>query len=105
MAADSEAPNLLDPVIHAPARLRIVASLARLGPGDTIKFPRLQKVLEMTGGNLLTHIRKLEDAGYVASEKNGRTTTVALTANGRAAFENYRSSLRDLLGTANEADS
>lgn len=105
MAADSESvPSALDPVIHAPARLRIVASLARLDAGDTIKFPRLQKVLEMTGGNLITHIRKLEDAGYVESEKVGRTTTLALTTSGRAAFESYRKSLQDLLGAADQAD-
>lgn len=98
MAVDPDAPVSLDPVIHAPARLRIMASLAGLSDGDTIKFPRLQKVLDMTGGNLLTHLRKLEDAGYVRSEKAGRTTMLALTSAGRAAFETYRQSLRDLLG-------
>lgn len=102
MAAESDPPSALDPIIHAPARLRIVASLAKLDNGDTIKFPRLQKVLEMTGGNLLTHIRKLEDAGYVASDKAGRTTTLSLTTSGRAAFDAYRKSLRDLLGAADE---
>lgn len=99
---EADASVSLDPVIHAPARLRIMASLAGLADGDTIKFPRLQKVLDMTGGNLLTHLRKLEDAGYVRSEKAGRTTMLSLTASGRAAFEMYRQSLRDLLGSAGE---
>nr|WP_179429841.1 transcriptional regulator [Spelaeicoccus albus] len=76
-----------------------MASLAGLADGDTIKFPRLQKVLGMTGGNLITHIRKLEGAGYVRSEKAGRTTTLSLTDSGRAAFHAYRQSLRDLLGS------
>lgn len=91
----------LDPVIHVQARLRVVATLAALGPGDTIAFPKLQKVLEMTAGNLSTHLRKLEDAGYVDVEKSfeGRSpaTYLALTEVGRRAFATYTASLEALL--------
>ncbi|WP_066583609.1 transcriptional regulator [Cellulomonas timonensis] len=92
----------LDPVIHAQARLRVVATLAALAPGDRIAFTRLQELLEMTPGNLSTHVRKLEDAEYVAVTKThkGRTpvTYLALTTTGRLAFERYRRSLAELLG-------
>ena len=54
----------LDPVIHAPARLRIAATLAALPDADTLSFTRLQDILDLTPGNLITHLRKLEDAGY-----------------------------------------
>ncbi len=91
----------LDPVIHATARLRVVATLAALDPGDELSFPRLQKVLDMTAGNLSTHLRKLEDAGYVRITKTheGRTpaTYLALTSTGRAAFERYTDALTTLL--------
>lgn len=91
----------LDPLIHAPARLRIVATLATLEHGDTLSFTRLQDMIGLTPGNLITHLRKLEDAGYVESEKtgNGRAsvTSVALTRTGRAALESYTAALRDLL--------
>lgn len=91
----------LDPVIHAQARLRVVATLAGLPRGDRIAFPRLQKVLDMTAGNLSTHLRKLEDAGYVAVEKafEGRSpaTYLSLTPTGRRAFETYTASLESLL--------
>lgn len=91
----------LDPVIHAEARLRITASLAAVGQGDRITFPRLQKLLGMTAGNLSTHLRKLEEAGYVESTKvfQGRTPTtyLALTDRGRAAFAEYTATLRRLL--------
>ena len=91
----------LDPVIHAPARLRIVATLATLPDGDELSFTRLQDILELTPGNLITHLRKLEDAGYVSSEKtgNGTTgkTTVALTGQGRKALDDYTQALRGLL--------
>jgi DNA-binding MarR family transcriptional regulator len=92
----------LDPVIHAPARLRIVATLAALPDGDTLTFTRLQDMLDLTPGNLITHLRKLEDAGYLNSETtgNGRAarTSIALTGQGRAALDTYTNALRDLLG-------
>ena len=92
----------LDTVIHAAARLRISATLASLEEGDRITFPRLQELLDMTAGNLSTHLRKLEDAEYVVVEKThkGRTpvTYVALTRRGRRAFEDYTDTLRSLLG-------
>jgi DNA-binding MarR family transcriptional regulator len=92
----------LDPVIHAQARLKVMTTLATLGPRDRITFPRLQQLLEMTAGNLSTHLRKLEDAGYVGVEKahSGRTpvTYVSLTRTGREAFEDYLTKLRELLG-------
>ena len=96
MTADS-----LDPVIHAPARLRIVATLAALPDGASLSFTRLQDMLELTPGNLITHLRKLEDAGYLTSEKTGNgasRTSVALTRHGRAALDTYTEALRDLLG-------
>ena len=94
----------LDPVIHAQARLRVVATLASLGPHDRIAFPRLQRLLDMTAGNLSTHLRRLEEADYVKITKTheGRTpaTYVALTLAGRLAFERYTQALRALLGGA-----
>lgn len=92
----------LDPVIHAAARLRITATLATLAEGDRMSFPRLQELLDMTAGNLSTHLRRLEEASYVEVVKThqGRTpvTYLALTRDGRRAFEDYTSALRGLLG-------
>jgi DNA-binding MarR family transcriptional regulator len=91
----------LDPLIHTPARLRIVATLAALSADDTLSFTRLQDLIGLTPGNLITHLRKLEDAGYLSTEKSGNgaasLTTVALTRQGRAALETYTGTLRDLL--------
>jgi len=92
----------LDPVIHAAARLRISATLASLDDGDRITFPRLQELLDMTAGNLSTHLRKLEDAEYVSVTKAHQSRTpvtyVTLTRRGRRAFEDYTDALRALLG-------
>ncbi len=95
----------LDPVIHAQARLRVTVALAALGADDQIAFPRLQQLVGMTAGNLSTHLRKLEHAGYVAVTKahHRRTpvTYLALTRSGRRALEDYTAALRGLLGATN----
>ncbi|HEY1670565.1 MAG TPA: transcriptional regulator [Trebonia sp.] len=92
----------LDPLIHVPTRLRIVATLAALPDGDTLSFTRLQDMIGLTPGNLIVHLRKLEDARYITTNKtsNGTVsvTTVALTGHGRAALDTYTQTLRNLLG-------
>lgn len=91
----------LDPVIHAQSRLRVMAALAALDDGDRLSFSKLQQLLDMTAGNLSTHLRKLEDAQYVAVDKlfEGRSpvTYLALSKRGRRAFETYTESLEALL--------
>lgn len=91
----------IDPVIHAQARLRIMATLAAVPAGDELHFPRLRELLDMTAGNLSTHLSKLEGAGYVQQNKTyaGRSpaTYLALTPEGRVAFERYVRNLRALL--------
>jgi DNA-binding transcriptional ArsR family regulator len=94
--------DALDPLIHASARLRIMATLATLPDGDALSFTRLQAMLGLTPGNLITHLRKLEDAHYLTSDKTGNgpasRTSVALTNRGRMALDTYTATLRDLLG-------
>jgi DNA-binding MarR family transcriptional regulator len=92
----------LDPLIHVPTRLRIVATLAALPDGDALSFTRLQDMLGLTPGNLIIQLRKLEEADYISRTKtrNGsaRKTMVTLTSQGRAALRAYTRALRDLLG-------
>jgi DNA-binding MarR family transcriptional regulator len=91
----------LDPLIHVPARLQIMAALGTLPDGDQLSFTRLQAMIELTPGNLITHLRKLQEAGYLATSKTGRgpasRTSVALTDAGRHALEIYATTLRGLL--------
>jgi DNA-binding MarR family transcriptional regulator len=94
----------LDPVIHAQARLRVVAALSVLRDGDQMAFPRLQELLGMTAGNLSVHLRKLEEAEYIAMTKthHGRTpiTLLCLSRRGRLAFDEYTAAIRALLDSA-----
>ena len=80
----------LDRVIHERGRLAIMSMLAA---SPDLSFTELRDTLEMTDGNLTTHMRTLQEAGYVAIAKSYRNrrplTTAALTAAGRQAFESY----------------
>ncbi len=80
----------LDRVIHEKGRLAIVSMLAA---APELSFTDLRDSLGMTDGNLTTHIRTLQQAGYVAVTKsfqnNRPLTTCALTAAGRKAFTQY----------------
>lgn len=95
---------VLDPVVHAQPRLRVMVALAALGDGDRISFPRLQELTGMTAGNLATHLRKLEEAGYLDVTKSYRRRTpvtwLSLTTAGRLALEQYTAALHTLLASA-----
>jgi DNA-binding MarR family transcriptional regulator len=80
----------IDEVIHGRVRLGIMAFLMVAEPAD---FTTLRDKLETTDGTLSVHLRKLEEAGYVAIEKSFRgrkpLTQARLTEPGRAAFRRY----------------
>lgn len=88
----------LDQVIHAPSRLNIVTNLYVVKSAD---FIFLRNLTGLTWGNLSAHLSKLEKAGYVEIEKtivNKKTHSVAaLTEKGRAAFEEYKSKMKEVL--------
>jgi DNA-binding MarR family transcriptional regulator len=80
----------IDEVIHGRLRLGVMAYLSTAESAD---FNQLKARLQATDGNLSVHLRKLEDAGYVAIDKSfaGRKplTRVCLTEAGREAFVRY----------------
>ena len=92
-----------DEIIHQSLRLKIMATLNALPRGEAVEFTRLKALLKATDGNLGAHITTLENAGYAAVEKDfvGKRprTRVALTRQGRRAFEDYVAYLRDIIDT------
>jgi len=89
----------LDPLIHDPERLRIIATLAALSDGDALSVTRLQDLIGLTPDSPITGLRDLDHAGYVRTGKTGddrAQTTVALTGDGRAALDRYAAVLRQL---------
>lgn len=88
----------LDRVIHEKGRLGIMSMLAA---APELSFTELRDTLAMTDGNLTTHIRTLQEAGYVAVsksyEKNRPLTTCSLTSAGKKAFAGYIDLLEQIL--------
>jgi DNA-binding MarR family transcriptional regulator len=88
----------LDRVIHERGRLGIMSMLAA---SPELTFTQLRDTLEMTDGNLTTHMRALQEAGYVSIAKSYRNrrplTTASLTAAGRRAFANYVALLEQIV--------
>jgi DNA-binding MarR family transcriptional regulator len=80
----------LDRVIHEKGRLAIMSMLAAT---PDLSFTELRDVLNMTDGNLTTHIRSLQEAGYVSVTKSFQNhrplTTCSVTPSGKKAFANY----------------
>lgn len=91
----------IDRVIHEKGRLSIMSMLAA---SPELSFTELRETLQMTDGNLTTHIRTLQEAGYVAVAKsyrnNRRLTTVSMTSGGRKAFAAYLALLERIVKEA-----
>ena len=87
----------IDKTIHEPARLMIMAYLYVVESAD---FVFLVRQTGLTWGNLSAHLSKLEDAGYVAIEKEFRHkkphTMLRLTGEGREAFQAYRQTMQQV---------
>jgi DNA-binding MarR family transcriptional regulator len=80
----------LDRVIHEKGRLAIMSMLAA---SPELSFTEMRDTLKMTDGNLTTHIRTLQEAGYISITKsfqnNRPLTTCSLTSAGKKAFTSY----------------
>jgi DNA-binding HxlR family transcriptional regulator len=90
--------NRIDEVIHGRVRLGIMAVLSGV---DSADFNTLKARLQTTDGNLSVHLRKLEEAGFVAVEKSfvGRKpqTRARMTETGRSAFVAYLDAMAGLV--------
>jgi DNA-binding MarR family transcriptional regulator len=88
----------IDEVIHGRLRLGVMAYLA---DSEVADFNELKGALDATQGNLSIHLRKLEEAGYVAIEKSFLNrkplTRIRLTDQGRAAFTRYLDAIAKLV--------
>jgi DNA-binding MarR family transcriptional regulator len=90
----------IDPLIHEPARLRLLVLLSVLGSAD---FAYLLQHTGLSRGNLSVQSRKLADAGHLEIDKafvgNRPRTTYALTRSGREALAAYRTAMLEILET------
>lgn len=91
----------LNPLIHQPTRLRIMAALVSLDREDRADFVFLRDLLELTDGNLSVHLQRLEEAGLVKVKKTfvGRRpkTWVWATTHGYESFDAHVSALEQII--------
>ncbi len=96
--------NDIDQLIHSPARLMIMTYLFVV---ESIDFVYLQRVTGLSWGNISKHVTKLEEAGYVATEKTfidkKPNTSLSLTAAGREALLAYRQTIQGVLNNLPDA--
>ena len=95
----------LDKVIHEKNRMAIMSLLAA---SQELSFTDIRESLSMTDGNLITHIRTLQKAGYVAVSKSFKDrrplTTCRLTTEGIDAFSGYVDLLEGIVKQARAAE-
>lgn len=95
---DDFVPKELNRLIHAPIRLGIMTILNYL---DEVSFNYLKKKMNVTDGNLSSHITKLEDADYIKVRKEfikkKPLTTYHITEKGKKAFRSYIQNLENVI--------
>lgn len=82
--------QLLDSILHSRIRLAIMSVLMSV---EKAEFTGLREMVHATDGNMNTHLKKLEIAGYVSVDKlfvdRKPTTYYKLTTKGKTAFRRY----------------
>lgn len=98
MVGGSAVEPRFDELIHPSTRLSIVALLAAT---DWADFAFVRDRLEMSDSALSKQFTTLEEAGYVTVDRHlenqRRRVRVALTADGRKAFDGHVAALQSVL--------
>jgi DNA-binding MarR family transcriptional regulator len=78
-----------------------MAIMSMLAAAPELSFTEMRDALNMTDGNLTTHIRTLQEAGYISITKsfqnNRPLTTCSLTPSGQKAFTGYINLLEQIV--------
>ena len=91
-------PSEVNKLIHAPIRLGIMTIL---NSASKVNFIYLREKLNVTDGNLSSHMEKLEKAGYVKVKKSfidkKPNTIYSITEKGKKAFRGYLQHLEKII--------
>jgi len=89
---------MFDPLLHQAIRSKPISLLIA---NEELPFKALKESLEVTDGNLSSHLSKLEKEQYISIEKSfeGKRpkTVVSISAKGRKAFDNYIETLKKFI--------
>lgn len=90
--------NDLHKAFESRVRLGIMSALA---VNDELDFSSLKEFLDVTDGNLATHIKKLEKLNFIESEKsfidNKPNTKYSMTKKGKKAFDDHLKVLETII--------
>lgn len=88
----------LNKAFDSRIRLGLMSALA---VNEMLDFNTLKDLLELTDGNLASHIKSLEKEGYISSEKSfvGKkpNTRYYITKEGKISFENHLTALEEII--------
>lgn len=91
----------LNPIIHQPVRLRIMSALISLEDDSQMDFKTLGKMLDLTDGNLGSHLETLHKAELIEVEKifqdRKPRTLVRLTKKGNFSFGEHVAALQEII--------
>jgi len=89
---------MFDPLLHQSVRSKLMSLLIA---NDELPFKALKELLEVTDGNLSSHLSKLEKEQYIYIEKTfeGKRpkTVVKIAPEGRKAFDAYIETLKQFI--------
>jgi len=89
---------MFDTLLHQPVRTKIVSLLIKNGE---LPFVYLKKELNLTDGNLSSHLKKLDEAGYIEMikffENKRPKTVIKITKEGKKAFKRYLKELEEFI--------
>jgi len=89
---------MFDPLLHQTIRSKLMSLLIS---NTELPFKALKESLDVTDGNLSSHLSKLEKEHYISIEKTfeGKRpkTVVKILPNGRKAFDSYIEALKQFI--------
>ncbi|MBU1659080.1 transcriptional regulator [bacterium] len=89
---------MFDTLLHQPVRSKLISLLIS---NEELPFGALKKMLDLSDGNLSSHLKKLEEQEYIHIEKffeaKRPKTVVSITKKGREAFKNYINELKKFI--------
>jgi DNA-binding HxlR family transcriptional regulator len=90
----------LNKIFDSRIRLGIMSALV---VNTQLNFNELKELLNITDGNLASHLKTLEDSAFVKVQKGfiGRksNTTYSITKAGEKAFKTHLTALEKMIGT------
>ena len=90
----------LNKVFDSRIRLGIMSALIM---NNRTNFNELKELIQVTDGNLASHMKTLEEAGYIQVEKGfiGRktNTTYVITTAGKKAFKSHLDALEKMISS------